>query len=144
MNGLGETHSCSCIRIMNSSTENDSCHSLPQNPCKKASTAGEQLQSQDNTHLGYNSILSVRNDEVSVLGVGCKTKNMFFDGILSLKHTKISKFSYLLLGTWRRKRLPMTTSRSYSKTALPSETSITIRGQTKTKRVHRMVLRCDS
>jgi len=57
----GETHSCFCIRIMISITENDSCHSLPQNPCKKASKAGEELQSQDNTHLGYNSILSLRN-----------------------------------------------------------------------------------
>jgi len=61
MNGLGEIHSCSGIRSMNGSGENDSCLSLPQNPCKKAGKAGELLQSQENKHLGYNSILSVRN-----------------------------------------------------------------------------------
>jgi hypothetical protein len=60
MNGLGEMHSYSGMTGMHSSTKNDSC--LPQNPCKKAAEAGELLQSQENTHCGYNSILSVRND----------------------------------------------------------------------------------
>ena len=58
MNGLGEMHSYSGMTGMHSSTKNDSCLLIPQNPCKNAAEAGEILQLQENTHCRYNSIFS--------------------------------------------------------------------------------------